>query len=654
MATHHVAAIGRNGTAKVVGVYDRAADRAEELAAVADTYTYPSLDRLITEASPDVIHVCTPPSTHFETAYAALNAGIHVYVEKPFALSVAHASALLDTAAAKGCLVCSGHQLLCDPAFESLMDGASRLGEIVQVDSHFAFRPVGSAARSSAALARQAVDILPHPLYSLVAAMERFSPREGPVELAWAEAGPADVHAMLRRGPVMGRLSVSLRARPVASTLAIVGAKGSLTADFVRSIVFGAANPGTDALEKILNPMVEGLQLVTRTTRSLAHRLRSGISYPGLAELIGRFHQAVASAATSPVSPEHLLRVTSIFEELVSRIDRASRPSTAVTRPRVNRDLAPRIALTGANGFLGAEIARALGRVRGIGRGAAPDDEHACEWISADLSQHISSDAFKGIEVVIHAAAETNGGYDAHQRNTIDGTRQLLRAMREAGVRRLVLVSSLSVLRPPRTWREQQDEDTPRPRDPRPYGPYAWGKTHQEALVEREAAALGIATRVIRPGALIDWRDPSLPGIMGRHLYGRWHLGLGRSSLPIAICDVRTCADAIAWCAIHFDDAPAVVNLFDPAVPTRGVLINRLRQGGWNGRMIWVPISAIAAGLMAARAAMSLTRGRWPDRFAAWSILRPRHYDGRRTAALLAAAERRQASAVPASQAIHA
>ena len=102
------------------------------------------------------------------------------------------------------------------------------------------------------------------------------------------------------------------------------------------------------------------------------------------------------------------------------------------------------------------------------------------------------------------------------------------------------------MLRPPRTPWERQNEHTPRPDNPIRFGPYISGKSLQEALVEREAPALGIAVRIIRPGALVDAGNPSLPGLMGRHLFGRWHLGLGRSRLPIAVCDVGRCAEAIA------------------------------------------------------------------------------------------------------------
>lgn len=648
MARHHLSAVEQLGVRTVVvGVHDPATGRAKEFAAAAGTQLYLSIDALLNEAKPDVVHVCTPPAAHFNAAHAALESGAHVYVEKPFALTTADARSLLSVATARGLRVCSGHQLLRDRAFETLMAGAGRLGTIVQVDSHFAFRPVGQAAsRTTSALAEQIVDILPHPLYTLVAALERFGPPGRAVEIAWAQGGPADLQAVLRAGDIVGRLSVSLRARPVASSLTVLGTGGSLTCDFVRSIVVGAANPGTEALEKILNPMVEGLQLVARTTRSLSRRLRSGGNYPGLAELIGSFYRAVSAGASSPVTSEHLLNVTTLFEQLVAGVEAARRPPSS--RPRARRaPTAPLVVVTGARGFLGARVAKALDRVRGLGRVANPDDPYVDEWSVVDLSTALPADALAGASVVVHAAAETSGGFDAHQRNTIDATRNLLRAMNTAGVSRLVLVSSLSVLRPPRTPWERQHEGTPRPSDPRPFGPYVWGKSLQEALVEREAAALGISTRIIRPGALVDWSEPELPGLMGRHLFGRWHLGLGRSGLPIAVCDVDRCAEAIAWCAKHFDEAPAVVNLFDPALTTRGSFVERLREDGWTGRIVWVPISAVSFGLMTARATLSLLHGRLPEKLAAWSILRPRHYDSGLAATVLEAARVNVPAGVP-------
>jgi predicted dehydrogenase/nucleoside-diphosphate-sugar epimerase len=637
MARHHFRAIQRlEIPAILAGVHDRARDRAEEFAALAATRAFPSVQALLEETRPDIVHVCTPPGAHFEAACAALDAGAHVYVEKPFALTADDARALVDLAQSRRLLICAGHQLLRDPGFEVLLARAAGLGTLVQADSHFAFRAVGTSATrgGAAALARQLVDILPHPLYSLVWVLERFSPAVQPIELAWAEAGPADLQAILRAGALTGRLSVSLRARPVASSLTLTGTGGAVTCDFVRSIAFGAANPGTEALEKVLNPIAEGGQLIARTAWSLARRLRSRTSYPGLTELVGAFYHAVATGGASPVSADHLLRVAGLFENLVARVDAAAREVVPMPTPR-HHTAGSLTVVTGAGGFLGSAIARAIPCVRGIGRAARPDHCDVQDWVRADLSGGLPAHALAGANVVVHAAAETASGYDAHQRNTIDATRHLLRAMRASGVSRLILISSLSVLRPPRTPWERQDERTRRPRDPRRFGPYAWGKCLQEELVEREAGALGIATRIIRPGALVDWQDPEFPGLMGRRLFGRWHLGLGHPGLALAVCDVEQCAEAIAWCAAHFDEAPEVVNLFDPGLMTRGALVARLRAGGWNGRILWVPISLVALGVATARIVLSLARGRLPARLAVWSILRARRYDSRLASTLL-------------------
>jgi predicted dehydrogenase/nucleoside-diphosphate-sugar epimerase len=639
MARNHADAIRRAGlAATIVGVHDPCIDRADAFAAHAATQTYPSVSAMLAGARPDVVHVCTPPAAHAAGAHEALDAGAHVYVEKPFALTGIDALRLLDLAERRQRLVCAGHQLLFDPAFTRLVERGAALGEIVQVDSHFAFHPSCPAAQRAGARARaaQLLDILPHPLYSLMAVLERFGPPGAAVGIDWVRGGPADLHATLRAGEIVGRLSVSLRARPVASSLTITGTRGALTCDFVRSIVVGAANPGVAALEKVLNPMVEAMQLAGRTAHSVARRVVTGVSYPGLAELIGAFYQAIERNTPSPVAPRHLLSVATIFETLAAAVGEGTAPQPKVARARA-RASAPLVVVTGARGFLGGEIARALDGVRGIGRGANHDDPHVREWVVADLSRGVSPEAFAGADVVVHAAAETAGDFAAHQRNTIDATRHLLRAMRDAGVSRLVLVSSLSVLRPPRTPWERQNEQTPRPDDPVRFGPYVWGKSLQEALVEQEAPALGIAVRIIRPGALIDADDPSLPGLMGRHLFGRWHLGLGRPGLPIAVCEVRRCADAIAWCATHFDEAPPIVNLFEPELTTRGAFLRHLRSRGWAGRVVWVPISTISFAVVAARAVQSGLRGRMPVRLAAWSVLKPRRYDAQVAAKVLAA-----------------
>ncbi len=59
---------------------------------------FDDVDVLLDETRPDVLHVCSVPALHAPHALAALERGIHVICEKPMAISVAEADALVAAA----------------------------------------------------------------------------------------------------------------------------------------------------------------------------------------------------------------------------------------------------------------------------------------------------------------------------------------------------------------------------------------------------------------------------------------------------------------------------------------------------------------------------------------------------------------------------
>ncbi len=660
MAGHHLQALRRVPTAHtVVGVHDARSAAAQAFAPRAGTRAWATVSELLEETRPDLAHICTPAGTHFEPARQALLAGAHVYVEKPFAETRDETETLAVLARERGLLICAGHQLVRDPAFRQLMRGASELRPIALVDSYFAFRPprLDPDRSPGRALGEQLLDVLPHPLYTLVAALESFGPAAAPPEIVNVTATPTELHALLRTGEVTGRLCVSLRARPVASTLTVAGAHGSLTTDFVRAIVLGAANEGTSPLEKIANSFLEAGQLAWRSATSLTRRLVGGGHYPGLVELLGDFYAAASTGGRSPLSIDHLRRVTDCYEELKAHVRGAV--TSAAVRPVAEAATAasgPVAVVTGAAGFFGRAISRELARrgfrVRGVGRSERPDDPHVHEWIRVDLAEAIPAATLASAAVVVHTAAETAGGFDAHARNTVATTHELLRAMAAARVRRLVYVSTISVLRPPRPFWERQTERTPRANRPERLGPYTWAKCAAEELVAAAQARQEIHAVIIRPAALIDWKHIELPGLLGRRLFGRWQLGLGHPGLPFAVCEIGRAGAAVAWCAQHFAEAPPIVNLIDPAIRTRGQLLSRFREHGWHGRVLWVPISALAGAVMVSRLVAALARREWPRPLAVWSVLRPRRYDPEVATRLLAAACEDTPRAKPAFRAV--
>src|SRR5262249_27867071 len=192
---------------------------------------------------------------------------------------------------------------------------------------------------------------------------------------------------------------------------------------------------------------------------------------------------------------------------------------------------------------------------------------------------------------------------------------------------RLIYISSLSVLRPPRTAWERQDESTPLASKPRRFGAYTWGKTLAEAVVADHARPAGLAVRIVRPAALVDRDNIEFPGLLVRRIFGHWPIGLGRPGLPLAVCDVALAGDAIGWCAARFEEAPTVLNLIDPRLTTRREILRAFQNWGWKGRVVWLPISLMAAALVTLRTASALIRFPLPERLAAWSVLKPRRFD---------------------------
>jgi predicted dehydrogenase len=64
----------------------------------------------------DAVAVCTPAATHYAVAKAALEAGKHVFVEKPLTLEGDHADELVDLAEARGLTLMVGHLMIHHPA----------------------------------------------------------------------------------------------------------------------------------------------------------------------------------------------------------------------------------------------------------------------------------------------------------------------------------------------------------------------------------------------------------------------------------------------------------------------------------------------------------------------------------------------------------
>jgi myo-inositol 2-dehydrogenase / D-chiro-inositol 1-dehydrogenase len=107
IARTHVETLERLGGTQIVAVCDVDPERAK---AVAGAVPYDSWEDLLERETLDVLFICTPPLAHREPAVAALERGLHVFLEKPIARTLEDADAIVSAAERSQAVCAVGYQ----------------------------------------------------------------------------------------------------------------------------------------------------------------------------------------------------------------------------------------------------------------------------------------------------------------------------------------------------------------------------------------------------------------------------------------------------------------------------------------------------------------------------------------------------------------
>ncbi len=165
--------------------------------------------------------------------------------------------------------------------------------------------------------------------------------------------------------------------------------------------------------------------------------------------------------------------------------------------------------VSGATGFLGSHLLTKLRgkgfRVRALARRTS--DIAGLLRSGVDISEGDVADrqslrrAMAGQQLVFHTAGKVSdwGSRQEFWQANVEGTANVISACREAGVKRLIHVSSLTVLGLPRSG-ARVDEKTPIADSVRDF--YTISKIAGERLVREAHGSHGLETVVIRPGVI--------------------------------------------------------------------------------------------------------------------------------------------------------
>jgi predicted dehydrogenase len=129
MGSSHARAYRRLPEFEIAGLVSRDPALGAALAeVVGGPPLFPDYHEALTATRPDVVSINTYPDTHASYALAALDAGCHVFCEKPLATTVAEAQAVVDAARERERKLVVGYILRVHPAWARFVELARTLG----------------------------------------------------------------------------------------------------------------------------------------------------------------------------------------------------------------------------------------------------------------------------------------------------------------------------------------------------------------------------------------------------------------------------------------------------------------------------------------------------------------------------------------------
>jgi predicted dehydrogenase len=305
---------------------------------------YTDIQQMFAAAVPDVIHITTPPQSHFPLARVGLEAGCHVYVEKPFTLNLADARALIELARARKRKLTVGHNAQFSHAalrMRAKVAAGYLGGPPVHIESYYCYN-FADARYAKALLGdkRHWVRALPgrllHNIISHgIAKIAEFLTSDVPHVIAHGFTSPLlksigeeEITDELRViisdpvGPTTAYFTFSSQLKPALHQVRLYGPERSLIMDDDHQIMVNGS-PG--AYKSYMNHFVPPLKMAAAYGANSIHNIKAFFKRDlhndaGMRHLISQFYKAIRKDGSLPIPYAQILRTTAIMDDIFRQI----------------------------------------------------------------------------------------------------------------------------------------------------------------------------------------------------------------------------------------------------------------------------------------------------------------------------------------------
>lgn len=344
IADDHVQLIQAMPDCQVVGVVDREELMAMQLAErfkIAEYFT--DVRTLLEHAKPQVVHVTTPPQSHFEIASLCLNAGVHTIVEKPFTVNGEEARRLVELAERTNRKITVHHeQQFTAPArrARTLIADGFLGGPPLHLESYYGYE-LGQDAYARSLLGdknhwvrRLPGQLLHNVISHGISKIAEFVPTDSPTVVAHGFASPFvrrigehDIIDELRviisdRKSFTAYFTFSSQMRPNLHLLRAYGARNGIEIDHdQRTLITIPGSRHKSALEKVVSPGSASVKYARNAVSNIGRFLRREL-HPrdGSISLFNSFYSAVRHDTALPISHREMVVTVTIMDEIFTQV----------------------------------------------------------------------------------------------------------------------------------------------------------------------------------------------------------------------------------------------------------------------------------------------------------------------------------------------